>query len=55
VTLVEEYIKRARYRCESCGHIWIQRAGPTQCPRCECLMVRWLNHPLDAIERGEEK
>lgn len=38
-------VKRsAHYRCLRCDHEWHEPAGPTQCPRCEHLYVRWVNY-----------
>lgn len=34
----------AKYRCLKCGFEWSEPAGPTQCPKCGHLYVRWLNY-----------
>ena len=33
----------ALYRCLTCAHEWEQAPGPTQCPLCGALYVKWLN------------
>ena len=38
----------ARYRCQKCSHEWREPAGPTQCPACGHLYVKWLNYEGEA-------
>jgi DNA-directed RNA polymerase subunit RPC12/RpoP len=44
----------ARYHCLTCAHEWTEQTrggsvatshGPTACPRCGALWVRWTNYP----------
>mgnify|MGYP000958545849 CR=1 FL=1 len=50
-----------RYLCLSCVHEWTAPAGPVTCPRCDGLMVKWLNYdallkqngPCDPAERRQ--
>lgn len=30
-----------RYRCLSCGHMYKGAPGPTECPACGHLYVKW--------------
>jgi len=34
----------AIYKCLNCGHEWTGLPGPTQCPLCLHLYVKWLNY-----------
>ena len=44
------YIARdAQYRCLACAHEWIGRRGPTVCPSCGHLYVKWLNYETTAM------
>ncbi len=36
--------KLAQYECTVCQVNWQQERGPTQCPQCGHLYVRWLNY-----------
>ena len=36
--------KQARYECYRCKHRYVGPAGPTQCPRCGNLYIKWLNY-----------
>jgi rubrerythrin len=40
----------ARYRCEGCGHLWNQKPGMVDCPKCKCIHVEWLNY--DELEQA---
>lgn len=33
----------AEYECLRCRHHWSEMAGPTVCPSCGHVYVRWLN------------
>ena len=30
--------------CLSCGQEWEDKPGPTECPKCKHLYVKWLNY-----------
>ena len=34
----------AIYKCLKCGVEWGSKPGPTQCPKCQHLYVKWLNY-----------
>jgi rubrerythrin len=34
----------AKFRCLKCGHKWEDKTGPTQCPKCWHLYVKWENY-----------
>ena len=35
----------AKYRCLKCGLKWKEvLRGPTQCPKCNHLYIKWLNY-----------
>ena len=35
----------SEYRCLRCKHNWKEiHKGPTQCPKCNYLYVKWLNY-----------
>jgi rubrerythrin len=33
----------AEYKCLKCGYKYLSEPGPTQCPKCGHLYVKWLN------------
>ncbi len=33
-----------RFKCLKCGHRWWDKPGPTQCPRCKHIWVKWVNY-----------
>ena len=35
---------RASYTCLGCGHKFHSEAGPTNCPKCEYVYVKWENY-----------
>ncbi len=35
------------FRCLRCKHEWTEPPGPTACPKCEHLYVKWLNYEKD--------
>lgn len=35
---------KAIFRCLKCGHKWEDKPGPTQCPKCWHLYVKWENY-----------
>lgn len=37
--------RTAAYRCLSCGKEWGGWIGPTECPYCGHLYVKWLDYP----------
>ena len=34
----------ASYKCLKCGYKYFSKPGPTQCPECDHLYVKWLNY-----------
>lgn len=48
--------REAHYRCLQCQHEWHGKAGPTQCPACGHLYVKWLNYedPERVAKKVEE-
>lgn len=34
----------AKFRCLKCGYEWEDIQGPTQCPKCNHLWVKWVNY-----------
>ncbi len=43
----------AEYKCLNCGHEWKETLkGPTECPLCGHLYIRWLNYEKLKKERG---
>lgn len=34
----------AKHRCLKCGFEWDSKVGPTQCPKCYHLYVKWVNY-----------
>jgi len=42
----------AKYKCLKCKHGWEGKCGPTMCPKCNHLYIKWLNvkEVLDQIE-----
>lgn len=32
------------YNCLKCGYEWTSNPGPTQCPKCKNLYVKWINY-----------
>lgn len=34
---------KARFCCLSCGVIYVHKSGPSNCPVCGHLYVKWLN------------
>ena len=34
----------AKYKCLNCGFEWGCKPGPTQCPFCHNLYVKWVNY-----------
>lgn len=37
-------MKIAAYKCLSCSFEYKGRPGPTQCPVCNGLQIKWLNY-----------
>ena len=35
---------RAKFQCLKCLYTWESKPGPTTCPICEHLYVKWLNY-----------
>lgn len=36
---------QAKYKCLKCEHLWEEKLkGPTQCPKCGHVYVKWLNY-----------
>jgi rubrerythrin len=35
---------KALYKCVKCGYEYESHPGPTQCPRCQNLYVKWVNY-----------
>lgn len=44
----------AKYRCLKCGFLWEGNPGPTQCPKCQHLYVKWKNIDKMRKEWGNE-
>jgi len=42
----------AKFRCLKCNHIWKSNPGPTQCPVCNHLYIKWLNYEEMRNERN---
>ena len=38
--------KVAKFKCLKCGHGWKDKPGPTQCPKCGHLFVKWVNYEM---------
>ena len=36
--------KVSKFKCLKCGHDWKDMTGPTQCPVCGHLYVKWVNY-----------
>jgi len=34
----------AKFKCLKCGYLYEDKPGPTQCPKCRHLWVKWLNY-----------
>ena len=34
----------AKHKCLQCGYEWESRPGPTQCPLCNHLYIKWVNY-----------
>lgn len=34
----------AKFRCLKCGYKYQSFPGPTQCPKCNSLYVKWINY-----------
>ncbi len=34
---------KAKYKCLKCGYQYKSPPGPTQCPKCNHLYIKWLN------------
>jgi len=34
----------AEYQCLKCNHKYQNSPGPTQCPKCSHLFVKWINY-----------
>ena len=34
----------ARFQCLKCFYLWQSRPGPTECPACGHVYVKWLNY-----------
>ena len=34
----------ANFKCLKCGYHWEYYPGPTQCPMCGHLYVKWINY-----------
>jgi rubredoxin len=35
---------KAEFRCLECGYEYEEEPGPTSCPMCEHLYVKWVNY-----------
>ena len=35
---------KARYRCLKCNYKYEGEPGPTQCPECKHLYIKWVNY-----------
>ena len=34
----------AKYKCFKCGFVYYSLPGPTECPKCHNLYIKWLNY-----------
>ena len=34
---------KAKYKCLKCKYEYQELSGPTQCPKCNHLYIKWLN------------
>jgi len=41
---VNKKIKYAAFKCLNCNYHWLNLPGPTQCPMCNYLYVKWINY-----------
>lgn len=37
-------MKIAKFICLKCKYEWVDFPGPTQCPNCGYLYVKWINY-----------
>ncbi len=44
----------AKFRCLRCGYRWKDKTGPTKCPNCGHLYVKWENYE-ELRERWNKK
>jgi rubrerythrin len=40
----------AEYECLKCGFLYESFPGPTQCPRCNHLYIKWHNYIKDFLK-----
>ena len=45
----------ATFKCLRCGYQWSNIPGPTECPYCNHLYVKWLNYEEMRKEWDKEK
>jgi rubrerythrin len=38
------YIMQAEHKCLNCEFEWVSSPGPTSCPLCGHLYVKWVNY-----------
>ena len=43
----------AKFKCLKCGYKYVDIPGPTQCPECGHLYVKWVNYEKLAEGRKE--
>lgn len=34
----------AKFKCLKCGYKYLSKPGPTKCPKCNHLYVKWINY-----------
>jgi rubrerythrin len=44
----------AKFKCIKCDFLWESNPGPTQCPKCDHLYVKWLNYEQMRKEWDQE-
>lgn len=42
----ESPVRGAAYLCHACRTRWTGLAGPTDCPRCREVRIKWTNYEL---------
>lgn len=45
----------ARFKCLRCNYLYFSNLGPTQCPKCGNLYVKWENYTEWREKANEQK